>query len=259
MSEHQAQRTLVKSPPELWAEISDVDALCRHLGAFGQITITRTEPETTVAWEGTAARGTVELAASGWGTKVTLTAELIEVDVDVPGAGAIAAEPEPEPERAADVQLRPAPAPEPAPAAPARATEGTPAPKAGFFSRLLRRRSAAGPALTPAQRAAARDASRRHLAGDSRSPAVVEHREAAAAKPVPEVVEVAATPEHHPAPAVAPSPPAVQPETPTVADPPVADAADRPRSTVNEDTAIATLTGALDDLGAAHRRPFTRG
>src|SRR4051812_28886842 len=76
MAETRAQRTLVKSPPELWAEISDLEALARHLGEFGEIRITRLEPETTVAWEGDRARGTVELEASGWGTKVTLTAEV---------------------------------------------------------------------------------------------------------------------------------------------------------------------------------------
>ncbi len=71
----QVQRTLVKSPPELWAEVSDVDALTRHLARFGEISITRVEPESKVAWEGEHASGTVELTASGWGTKVTLTAD----------------------------------------------------------------------------------------------------------------------------------------------------------------------------------------
>ena len=52
MSEPRAQRTLVKSPPELWAEVSDAGTLARHLGEFGDIRITRLEPETTVAWEG---------------------------------------------------------------------------------------------------------------------------------------------------------------------------------------------------------------
>ena len=57
--QHSAQRTLVKSPPELWAEVSDPDALSRHLDEFGEIRITRLEPEATVAWEGDRARGTV--------------------------------------------------------------------------------------------------------------------------------------------------------------------------------------------------------
>ena len=33
--EMEVTRTLVKSPPELWAELSDVDSLARHLGEFG--------------------------------------------------------------------------------------------------------------------------------------------------------------------------------------------------------------------------------
>src|SRR4051794_4054345 len=74
VSEPTAQRTLVKSPPELWAEISDVASLAKHLGEFGEIRITRIDPETTVAWEGDRASGTVTIEPSGWGTKVTLTA-----------------------------------------------------------------------------------------------------------------------------------------------------------------------------------------
>jgi len=52
MSEVQANRKLVKSPPELWAELSDPETLAHHLGEFGEIRITRNEPETTVAREG---------------------------------------------------------------------------------------------------------------------------------------------------------------------------------------------------------------
>ena len=114
----EAQRTLVKSPPELWAEVSDPEALARHLGAFGDIRITRTEPETTVAWEGERASGTVELAPAGWGTKVTVKAEAN-------------AQPEPEPEP------EPEPVAEPAPAAEA-VTE--PEARRRFFARFRRRR-----------------------------------------------------------------------------------------------------------------------
>ena len=71
-----AKRTLVKSPPELWSELSEVERLARHLGAFGEITITKVEPEHTVAWEGEGASGTVSIEPSGWGTKVTLNAQL---------------------------------------------------------------------------------------------------------------------------------------------------------------------------------------
>jgi hypothetical protein len=72
---HHASRTLVKSAPELWAECSDAASLAKHLGAFGEIRITMLEPETAVVWEGEAARGTVRLEPSGWGTKVLLTAD----------------------------------------------------------------------------------------------------------------------------------------------------------------------------------------
>ncbi len=77
MTEHQTSRTLVKSQPELWAECSDPLSLARHLdplGQLGEVRITRLEPETTVAWEGVRASGTVALEPAGWGTKVTLTA-----------------------------------------------------------------------------------------------------------------------------------------------------------------------------------------
>ena len=100
MQDPRAQRTLVKSPPELWAEVSDVDALARHLGEFGEIRITRLDPETTVAWEGDRACGTVALEPSGWGTKVTITAKLAEVaEPEAPTAEPVAeAEPVADPD-----------------------------------------------------------------------------------------------------------------------------------------------------------------
>ncbi|TML98578.1 MAG: hypothetical protein E6G10_22260, partial [Actinobacteria bacterium] len=88
---HSAQRTLVKSPPELWSELSDPDGLARRLGTFGEIRITRLEPEATVAWEGDGARGTVRLEPAGWGTRVTLTAELDERDAPAEAGKAAAA------------------------------------------------------------------------------------------------------------------------------------------------------------------------
>jgi hypothetical protein len=92
MSDQQASRTLVKSAPELWAECSDAASLAKHLGAFGEIRITKLEPETAVAWEGVAARGTVRLEPSGWGTRVVLTAG------SDPAADQSPPEPEPQPE-----------------------------------------------------------------------------------------------------------------------------------------------------------------
>jgi hypothetical protein len=170
MDDPRAQRTLVKSPPELWAEISDVEALTGHLGAFGEIRITRLEPETTVAWEGDRARGTVELEPSGWGTKVTLTAR-------------IAPEPprDPEPVAAPDPVGATEPAAE-AETAREPATDEVPEParRRGFFARLFGRRRAARPApVRPAEPAAAA------LAADPPARAGAEEEPAPAAEPVP--------------------------------------------------------------------------
>jgi hypothetical protein len=88
----EAKRTLVKSPPEIWAEVSDAGALARHLGEFGEIRITRTQPESVVEWEGDLASGCVRIEPSGWGTKVTLTADAAEAPAPAPI-------PEPEPPR----------------------------------------------------------------------------------------------------------------------------------------------------------------
>ena len=74
MISSEVQRTLVKSPPELWAELSDPKSLARHLGELGEIRITRAEPEKLVEWEAEQASGSVAIKASGWGTKVTLKA-----------------------------------------------------------------------------------------------------------------------------------------------------------------------------------------
>ncbi len=132
MQEPRAQRTLVKSPPELWAEVSDVDALARHLGEFGEIRITRLEPETTVAWEGDRACGTVALEPSGWGTKVTLTAKLAEVpEPEAPEAELVAgaeAEPAAEPEAIAP-EAEPVAGAEAEPAAEPEAIEPEPEPE----------------------------------------------------------------------------------------------------------------------------------
>src|ERR1700704_784715 len=80
MISSEVQRTLVKSPPELWAELSDPAALARHLGELGEIRITRVEPEQKVEWEAGKTSGTVSIKPSGWGTKVklTVTRELAE-------------------------------------------------------------------------------------------------------------------------------------------------------------------------------------
>ncbi|HXD64116.1 MAG TPA: hypothetical protein VNV17_05855 [Solirubrobacteraceae bacterium] len=210
MTEHQSSRTLVKSAPELWAECSDAASLARHLGAFGEIRITKLEPETAVAWEGTAASGTVRLESSGWGTRVTLTVTEEERPVQP-----VAEEPmavEPEPEVAAEPEPEPvALKPEPEPVA------VEPEPRGGVFARfrLAFRRK---PVPVPAP-----DDQETEL--ESVAPEKLEPRP----EPIAE-----APPEPEP---VAEAPPEPEPV----------------RSTGEE-----ALVAALDSLGMAHHRPYSR-
>ena len=104
MTQSTATRRLVKSPPELWAELSSEDSLNRHLAAFGEIRITRVKPETTVAWEGDRASGTVELAPTGRGASI-------------PGPPSPAPDPAP-PAPTPDPSPIPPPAPDPVPPTP---------------------------------------------------------------------------------------------------------------------------------------------
>jgi hypothetical protein len=87
----EVRRTLVKSPPELWAELSDPATLARHLSELGEIRITGTDPERLIDWEATSADGAgaalsgrVEIEPSGWGTRVTLSVsrETVEAEAE---------------------------------------------------------------------------------------------------------------------------------------------------------------------------------
>ncbi len=185
-----AQRTLVKSPPELWAKLSDAAELTRHLEeGFGEIRITRLEAERTVVWEGDSGRGTVELEASGWGTKVTLTAEPVGEPPEQPLTAEPVGEPPERPVAPAAANAGPAPTLE------SNAVERAPEPggRAGFFSRILGR-------MTPGR--------------GQRAP-----------EPVPDAA---------PPPSTAPGKP-------------------------SGERAARVLETVLDDLGAAHHRPFSRG
>jgi hypothetical protein len=70
----EVSRTLVKSPPELWAELEGESLSA----AVGDVEIKATEPERELSWSGAGASGTARLEPSSWGTKVTLTAEVEE-------------------------------------------------------------------------------------------------------------------------------------------------------------------------------------
>jgi hypothetical protein len=198
----EARRTIVKSPPELWTEISDPGSLGRHLEAFGEIRITRLEPETTVAWEGDRARGTVELAGSGWGTKVRLTAEPVAAEEEAEPAlqQPLAAEGEPEEEPPAGEDPR----------AGEEAAPEEPRKRRGFFARIFRRREE-----TP----------------------VVEEPVIVVEEPVAEEPVL---------------------EEPVAQEPAVEVPSAITLSRLPDDEAAAVLDRALDTLGAAHHRPFSR-
>ncbi|MEA2346319.1 MAG: hypothetical protein QOG62_106 [Thermoleophilaceae bacterium] len=83
MTDIQVSRTLVKSPPELWTELEG-DALQE---AIGDVTVRTTEPERALAWEAKGVRGTAVIEPSGWGTKVTLTAEIAELEQVIAQSG----------------------------------------------------------------------------------------------------------------------------------------------------------------------------
>jgi hypothetical protein len=238
MTEHQSSRTLVKSAPELWAECSDAASLARHLGAFGEIRITKLEPETTVAWEGTAASGTVKLETSGWGTRVTLT---VKEDPAPPEPAPEAAEPEPEP-----VALEPEPVacepepelvalePEPEAIEPEPEPEATApdlAPRPGMFARF-------------------RLAFRRRPEAIERAP-VIEM----APEPIPDAPPMPEAAAEAPPP---PEPAAEAPPTPE----PVAEPPPPPEPAAEPEppplTGEAALTAALESLGMAHHRPYSR-
>jgi hypothetical protein len=218
----EVQRTLVKSPPELWTELSSPEALARHLGEFGEIHIIKTEPETKVEWETEGASGVVQLKQSGWGTKVTLSV------TRTPPAPEAPAEPEPvaenEPEPAVEPEPEPVATVEPEP-------EPLPEPDAhlGFFARLFRKRKA---------------------------------KHSAVVEPDPEPVDLAATETETEIVALAaPEPLYPDPPAPSDTCEPAEDLATELESLEAQMVAETTelLTGVLDRLGAAHHRPFSRG
>ena len=83
MATYEVSRTLVKSPPELWAELEGE----RFEAAVGARSVKTTEPERELAWEGDGAQGLARLEPSSWGTKVTLTAWVEEVEQRVAEKG----------------------------------------------------------------------------------------------------------------------------------------------------------------------------
>lgn len=222
MAQHEVTRTLVKSQPELWTQCSDADSLGRHLsGSFGEIRITRLEPEHSVAWEGEEVSGTVRIEPSAWGTRVTLAVEMADEVAGLEQIAQAAPTEEWEPEPIPEPELHPDPppaAPSVNSAAPTLESEARP----GVWARLLARWRRPPTAEPPAE-------------------------------PEPPLDEASAREPAAEEPPVAPEPPAQEPapDTEPAAFEPAAETASRP------DTAAA-LTAALDSLGQAHHRPFSR-
>jgi hypothetical protein len=257
MTMHEASRTLVKSTPELWAECSDAASLSRHLGAFGEIRITKLEPETAVAWEGDDVRGTVTLEQSGWGTRVVLraTAE----GRDTPAEPEAELDEEPRAETAAEPELVPEPIVDPGVSAESAAliTEPSPAPDAepapedtlrpGFLARMFGFLRRSGPEPTP-------------LGDEDPLIGLTEGGEEAASRA--QAGETQPVPEPDPGPE---SQPAAEAEAGADAQPAaeVQPAIEVARTTEPEPATprppeLDVLVEALDSLGTAHRRPFSR-
>lgn len=237
MISSEVQRTLVKSPPELWSELSDVTALARHLGEFGEIRITRVEAEKTVEWESDTASGTVLIKPSGWGTKVTLsvTREVAEPEINEEPELAAETEPAAEAEPTAEPELTEAPEPATEPVrtdTPAEAPDPEP-PRRGFFARLFRRRvvdtTADVASLEPI-------ASPEPPEAEPTPEAEAEVAEIEAAVEITETAEQVAAAER------------------------AANLAEELRAAEEAATeeVTAVLTSVLDRLGAAHHRPFSR-
>lgn len=262
MTIHEASRTLLKSSPELWAECSDAASLSRHLGQFGEIKITRLEPETAVAWEGAHVSGTVRLEPSGWGTRVILTAEEAEVPYLPPPAPPVVAT---EPPDAAHVGAELASADaesvaEPASAdaaesaaepEPATATE-PPAPRKGVFARFFARMRGEAPQQEVAvPRPHPETSLEPQSASEPERGSTLEPQ--SASEPQPDSAHES-QPQPDPAPESQPQPgfvPLLAAEPELEAVPPAAAVAAPPATET-------TLKDALESLGSAHHRPFSR-
>jgi hypothetical protein len=294
MISSEVQRTLVKSPPELWAELSDPDALARHLGELGQIRIVRTEPESTVEWAAEGATGTVSIKASGWGTKVTLSVTRETAEPEPTGTPELEApatvEPEeqalPEPEPSAKLAAESEPAisdAEPSARAepdmepvqdmePVHEREPEAAPRRGFFARLFGRRRAVRQQPVLAVEASTEQGSADEPEQSAQHEQSVQPAQSAppgqSAPPEPgqpdvfaavaQALEPVAFAEAHP---FAVLPAVVKPASDIsaelmAAESIAAEEVSAEEVTVEEVTAV--LTAVLDRLGAAHHRPFSR-
>jgi hypothetical protein len=94
--ETKTKRTLVKSAPELWELASDLGRMEAWMGGLVgsprpvPIEVTASEAERVLAWRwtesGAYARIAIELAESGFGTAVEITAQHSQTDTDAAAA-----------------------------------------------------------------------------------------------------------------------------------------------------------------------------
>lgn len=77
---HESERTLVKSPPELWDLVSSPERMQGWMSALvghaAEVEVTESEPGARLVWQARDEEGRieVELEESGWGTKLSLRA-----------------------------------------------------------------------------------------------------------------------------------------------------------------------------------------
>lgn len=71
MAPIELERTLVKSPPELWAEIGSEEVLRRWLG---DVSVEAADAPGRLEWARPDSTGVIELESSGWGTRVRAVA-----------------------------------------------------------------------------------------------------------------------------------------------------------------------------------------
>jgi hypothetical protein len=78
------ERMLVKSAPELWDELASEPGIRRWLP---DVRVSAAEPPHRLEWDWDVAHGVIELASSGWGTKVRAVADTGAGDAALPGDG----------------------------------------------------------------------------------------------------------------------------------------------------------------------------
>ena len=66
------ERTLVKSPPEVWEELASEPGLGRWLD---EVEVRESNAPNRIEWAARGARGAIELESSGWGTRVRAHAQ----------------------------------------------------------------------------------------------------------------------------------------------------------------------------------------